>query len=127
MVIINPNSLPRPTGFNHGIKNGPLLFISGQIAYDKAGKLISRNFAKQFRKSMENLLAVAKKAGFKPENIVKMTIFVKNKSEYQRSRKELGKIYKSLMGSYYPSISLIIVKDLFEKGAKVEIEAVAAS
>jgi enamine deaminase RidA (YjgF/YER057c/UK114 family) len=50
---------------------------------------------------------------------------VKDKSEYLKLRKEIGKMYRHHMGNHYPAMSLLVVKDLLEDGALIEIEATA--
>jgi len=127
MKIINPESLPKPVGYNHAIRAGSLIFISGQIGYDHTGKVRTKNFAAQFQRTIENILTVIKKAGSKPEKIVKLTIFVKDKKEYVKSRRKIKDIYQNLMGRYYPSVTLVVVKDLLEKNAQVEIDAIAST
>ena len=123
--ILNPESLASPRGYNHGIvMSGKLLFVSGQIGWDKNGTLAD-GLAAQFERALQNILAVVSEAGGDPEHIARMTIFIKDKKQYEEQRKEIGTRYRALMGKHYPAMSLLVVKDLLEEGALVEIEATA--
>ncbi len=54
-----------------------------------------------------------------------MTWFVTDKDEYERSLKEVGRVYREIIGNHYPAMTLVQVEALLEAGAKVEIEATA--
>jgi len=45
--------------------------------------------------------------------------------EYTSSLKELGAIYRRIVGPHYPSMALVQVVRLVERSARVEIEATA--
>ena len=82
-------------------------------------------FAAQFDLALANVLEVVRAAGGNVEDISRFTIFIKDKSEYLELRKEIGKLYRQRMGHHYPAMSLVVVKDLLEDDALVEIEATA--
>ena len=50
---------------------------------------------------------------------------MKDKKEYLARGKELGAVYKEVMGKNFPAMALVQVVDLVEDRAKVEIEATA--
>jgi enamine deaminase RidA (YjgF/YER057c/UK114 family) len=50
---------------------------------------------------------------------------VLDKQEYQTASKELGIIYRSMMGQHYPAMTAVQVAALMEDQARVEIEATA--
>ncbi|MCI0411722.1 RidA family protein [bacterium] len=125
MKIFNPESLAAPRGYNHGLAaSGNLLFVSGQIGWDKNGN-VADGLANQFEQALRNIVAVVEDAGGKPENIGRFTIFIKDKQDYLNRRKEIGLRYQAVMGKHFPAMSLLIVKDLLEERALVEIEATA--
>lgn len=128
-VVINPDHLVRPKGYNHGIKvsgTSALLFLGGQVAWDKEGHLVGEeNIALQFDKALENILTVVCEAGGNPESIVKLNIYVTDKEAYISSLKEMGQAYRKHMGKHFPTMTLVEVKSLYEPGAKVEIEGLA--
>lgn len=125
MRVINPSSLAQPKGYSHGvILEGKLLFVSGQVGWNAKGEL-AVGFTSQFERALQNALEIVQAANGDAMNIGRLTIYVKSKQEYIQSRKELGTIYRSIMGNHYPAMTLIEVKDLLEEGAMVEIEATA--
>ena len=125
MNFINPETLAAPKGYNHGVlSSGRILFVAGQIGWDRNEKVVD-GFAAQFDLALANVLEVVRAAGGNTENVSRFTIFVKDKSEYLKQRKEIGKMYRQRMGHHYPAMSLLVVKDLLEDGALVEIEATA--
>jgi len=126
MRIIQPESLGKPRGYSNGIlaPAGRILFVAGQIGWDRTRKL-KEGLTAQFGQAIQNILEVVREAGGSPENIGRMTIYIKDKSDYQKRTKEIGEQYQQRMGKHFPAMSLIIVKDLLEEGALVEIEATA--
>jgi len=126
-TIINPAALAEPIGYSNGIKaeGGSLLFIAGQIGWDRERRIISDSFASQFALALENLVAVVREAGGEPANVVRLLIFVTDKREYLGSIKDVGAAYRQIMGKHFPAMSLVEVNALVEDLAKVEIEGIA--
>jgi enamine deaminase RidA (YjgF/YER057c/UK114 family) len=102
-----------------------LLFIAGQIAWDERQRIISADFAEQFERALANLLTVVREAGGTPADVARLVIYVTDKREYLASLKEVGRRWRSLMGTHYPAMALVEVKGLLEDDAKVEIEGIA--
>ena len=127
MRIINPATLAEPTGYNNGIlvEGGSLLFVAGQIGWDRNRIIISDDFADQFALALENVLAVVREAGGDATNVTSLRIYVTDKKEYTTRLKAVGTAYRQLMGKHYPAMSLVEVGALVEDLAKVEIEAMA--
>lgn len=127
MEPLNPESLgPRPRGYSQGmIGAGRVLFIAGQVGWDRPDHLVSDAFLAQFRQALANVHAVLEAAGGKPEDLGRVTIYVTDKHEYMECLRECGQAWRDILGKHYPAMSLVQVADLLEPGAKVEIEATA--
>ena len=126
LTIINPPELTEPKGYNHGVKaEGALLFVAGQIGWDRGGRVVSDDFAEQFAQALENVLSVVRAAGGEASNITRLLIFVTDRSEYVSKVKDVGVAYRQLMGKHFPAMTLVEVSGLVEPLAKVEIEAMA--
>ena len=129
MEFVNPTSLTQPKGYTHGVKTAgasTLLFLGGQVAWDRDGHLVGENdIVAQFDKALENLLVVVRDSGGKAENIVKLNIYVTDKAAYLSSMREAGHAYRKHMGKHFPAMTLVEVKSLYESGAMVEIEGIA--
>jgi len=128
-TIVNPPALVRPSGYSHGLlveEGRRLLFLGGQISWDQEGRLLGGgDFLAQFTRALENLLQVVREAGGGPENIVQMRILVLDKREYLARRREVGEVWRRLMGRHYPAMALLQVAGLLEEEARVEIEGMA--
>jgi len=128
-TVVNPPALVRPSGYSHGLlveEGRRLLFLGGQISWDQEGRLLGGgDFLAQFTRALENLLQVVREAGGGPENIVQMRILVLDKREYLARRREVGEVWRRLMGRHYPAMALLQVAGLLEEEARVEIEGMA--
>jgi enamine deaminase RidA (YjgF/YER057c/UK114 family) len=128
LKLINPESLGAPRGFSNGVLSSPggaLLFIAGQIAWDEQQRIVSADFVEQFDRALANVVAVVAEAGGTPEQIVRLVIYVTDKSEYKERTREVGQRWRARMGRHYPAMALVEVKSLLEDEAKVEIEGIA--
>ena len=126
--IINPQRLATPKGYVHGMlapAGGRLLFIAGQVAWDQHEQIVSADFVEQFGQCLDNVLAVVEAAGGAPEHVMRMTIYVTDKTMYTAQTRAIGAVYRQRMARHFPTMSLVEVADLLEEGALVEIEATA--
>ncbi len=127
-TIINPPTLPRPSGFNHGIvvTGGRLLFLAGQTASDKDGQILAPgDLVAQYEQVLENLKTVVEAAGGTMQDIVKMTIFVRERDNYLAHLRPLGRVHQAFFGSYYPATALLEISRFFQDEALIEIEGLA--
>src|SRR5437016_3977130 len=126
--IINPPELSPPSGFSHaiGASGGKTVYLAGQVSFDTSGKIIHKgDLVKQFEQVLHNLEAALSAGGGVMSDIVKLTIYVRDKKEYAAKMKEIGKIYQSYFGKYFPAMTLVEVSALFEDDALLEIEGIA--
>ncbi len=127
-TIINPPTLSRPVGFNHGIvvMGGRLLFLAGQTASDKEGRIVAPgDIVTQYTQVLQNLQTVIEAAGGTMQDIVKMTIFVSDRDDYHANLPALGKAHKTFFGAYYPATALLEISRFYQDGAMIEIEGLA--
>ena len=127
---VNPPSLAKPAGYSHGIEvqGGKTIFISGQVALDKDGQLVGTgDIVRQFSQICQNLKAVLLARAVQINDIVKLTIYVLDKSAYKRNAKEIGAVYREFFGRHYPAMTFLEVNGLYDddQGCMIEIEAVA--
>jgi enamine deaminase RidA (YjgF/YER057c/UK114 family) len=124
--ILQPDGWTRPHGYANGIAaEGRQVFVSGQIGWDAAQRIVSDEFAAQARQALANIVAVLAAAGAKPEHLVRLTWFVTSRDEYNAALREIGAAYREQIGRHYPAMSVVVVAGLLEPRAKVEIEATA--
>lgn len=124
---ILPEGWTKPKGYSNGIlaAEGRTLFLAGQVGWTQEEKFVSEKLIPQFEQALKNIVTIVEKAGGKPADICKMTCFCKDRDQYLESRRELGTIWKNIMGKHYPCMSMIFVSDLLDHPALIEIEAMA--
>ena len=127
MQILHPPGWSPPIGYANGISvpAGRIVFIAGQVGWDAQQRFHSEDIAPQFEQALKNLLAVLAVAGGRPEHVCRITAFCCDKPAYLAARRELGAIWRRLMGNHYPAMSMIFVADLLDTPAKIELEATA--
>jgi enamine deaminase RidA (YjgF/YER057c/UK114 family) len=125
--IIHPPGWTPPIGYSNAIaaESGRIVFIAGQVGWDKHQKFHSREIAPQFEQALKNVLAILNEAGGKPEHICRMTAYCCDKAAYIAARAMLGGIWRRLMGRHYPAMSMIFVSGLLDSPALIELEATA--
>jgi enamine deaminase RidA (YjgF/YER057c/UK114 family) len=125
---LQPPGWPRPRGYANGIAaegGGTLVFTAGQIGWDAHGSFPAADLAGQVRATLENVVAVLREAGGRPEHVVRLTWYVVDRQEYLASAREIGAAYRAVMGDHYPAMAVVEVAGLLEPQARVEIEATA--
>jgi len=127
MQVLCPAGWAPPVGYSNGISvaAGRVVFIAGQVGWDADQRFHSEELVPQFEQALRNILAILAEAGGMPSHICRMTAYCIDKRAYLAGRRELGRVWKSLMGNHYPVMSMIFVADLLDEPAKIELEATA--
>jgi 2-iminobutanoate/2-iminopropanoate deaminase len=114
---------PKPIGpYSQGvIAEGKFLFISGQIPINpETGELMTGDIEMQADQALRNLLAVVEAAGGSAENVVKVTVYIRDMGNYAR----FNEVYNRYFSKSKPARAVVEVSNL-PKGVDVEIEAIA--
>ncbi|MVW78298.1 RidA family protein [Bordetella sp. 02P26C-1] len=130
MNILQPSDWLAPRGYSNGVMTelavgDRLVFVGGQVGWNGQQQFETDDFAEQVRQALVNIVEILAEGGGKPEHIVRMTWYVKNKQEYVAAYPAIGKYYREVIGRHFPSMSAVEVADLVEDRAKVEIEVTA--
>ena len=126
MKKLQPPHWAEPKGYANGIMaRGAMIFVGGQIGWNAAQLFESDDFIAQTRQALINIVAVLQSAGAGPEHMVRMTWYVADRVEYTARLKELGGVYREVMGKSFPAMSCVEVSGLVEDRARVEIEVTA--
>jgi enamine deaminase RidA (YjgF/YER057c/UK114 family) len=127
LQILHPPGWRPPIGYANGISvpAGRIVFVAGQVGWDADQRFQSEELVPQFEQALKNIIAILAEAGGKPDHICRMTAFCIDKPAYLAGRRELGRIWKALIGNHYPAMSMIFVADLLDTPAKIELEATA--
>ena len=124
--VLHPAGWVPAKGYANGIAaRGTQVFVGGQIGWNAQQQFESDDFIAQTRQTLQNVMAVLKEAGAGPEHMVRMTWYVIDRDEYNARLKELGGVYRDVIGRHFPAMTCIEVSALMEERAKVEIEVTA--
>lgn len=114
-----------PAGYSQGVKvtgAQAVLFLAGQVAYDKDGAVAHRgDFKGQAREAYKALKALVEAQGGTLANIVKLNTYVTD----IRYRADLGPVREEFFGKKGPASTLVQVVALAHPDYLVEIEAIA--
>ena len=129
--IYSPPELAKPVGpYNHvaTAANAKLVFIAGQVAVDKSGKLVGEDdFAAQCAQVFANLEAGLKSAGASWGNVVQSITYIVRSSDIPSLYEyRLQAFPKMFPGKLYPPNTLLVVDRLVNEKYLLEIQAIAA-
>jgi len=122
----NPPTISKPTGYTHIVEvSGPVktIYISGQIALDKDGKVVGEGDMKaQAEQVFKNLEAALTAAGAKFTDVVKMNTFITDMDKAAAVREVRARYF----GETTPASTLVQVVKLARPEFMLEIEVIAA-
>lgn len=124
--IIDPDGWAPAKGYANGVlTDDGYLFVGGQIGWNAAQRFETHDFIGQMTQALRNILQVVEEAGGTAADITRLTWYVTDKKEYISRQSEVGVAYRSVFGRHFPAMTMVVVADLIEDEALVEIEATA--
>ncbi len=120
--IISTSCAPSAIGpYSQAVRAGNMIFTSGQLPINpETGEFAGQDIGAQTRQCLLNVEAVLKSEGVKLSDIVKVTVFMQDLSQFA----DMNSVYESFFPENPPARSCVQVAAL-PKAAAVEIEAVA--
>ena len=126
MQQLQPPGWAPAKGYANGIAaRGTQIFVGGQIGWNAQQQFVSDDFILQTAQALRNVVAVLQAGGAGPEHMVRMTWYILDRLEYNARLKELGSVYREIIGRNFPAMTCVQVAALVEARAKVEIEVTA--
>ncbi len=124
---VNPPSLATPSGFAHAVvaADGRLVFLAGQTSLDGTGRVVGSTVAEQFELAMTNLLTALSAAGGQPAHLASLTIYAVDLADYRAHGREIGAVWRRLVGREYPAMAAVGVSRLWDAAALVEVQGYA--
>lgn len=117
----NFDNLPKGGPYSHVVEAHGFLFISGVIPIDITNNtVIHDDIAHATELVLNNIKVIIENAGSTLQNVVKITVYLKDMECFQ----QMNEIYKKFFPSNPPSRTCIGVADL-PAGAPIEIDAIA--
>ena len=125
---VNPGELARPSGFSHAVSvtASRMVFLAGQVGMDRDGQVVSGGVVAQFEQALANLLTALAAAGGQPGDLVSLTIYIVDLADYQAHGKQIGAVWRRLVGTEYPATAGVEVTRLWDPEALVELQGIAA-
>jgi len=121
-VISTPNAPSAIGPYSQAIRDGNLLFVSGQISIDPStGNLIDdKTIQGQTKRVLQNLIAIVEAAGGSAQSIVKTTVFLRDMGDFA----EMNAVYSTFFGASPPARSTIAAARL-PRDVSIEIDCIA--
>jgi enamine deaminase RidA (YjgF/YER057c/UK114 family) len=121
---VNPPSLATPSGFAHAViaTEGRLVFLAGQTALDGTGTIVGSTVVEQFEQAMTNLLTALAAAGGQPAHLASLTVYAVDLADYRTHGREIGVVWRRLIGREYPAMAAVGVCSLWDAAALVEVQ-----
>jgi enamine deaminase RidA (YjgF/YER057c/UK114 family) len=125
--ILQPAGWAPPKGYANGIAaTGKLIVTAGQIGWNpETCQFETDDFAEQVAQTLKNVVAVLREAGAEPRDVVRLTWYITDRAAYLAAQREIGRVYREIMGKHFPAMAVVVVAGLVEERAKVEIEGMA--
>jgi len=120
--VIVSEKAPKPVGpYSQAVKAGNFLFISGQLPINPAtGGIVRGNFEEAVKIVLENVKSIVEEAGGTMDDIVKVTVYMKDLSLFSK----FNEIYSQYFKDKYPARVVVEVSRI-PKDADLEVEAIA--
>jgi enamine deaminase RidA (YjgF/YER057c/UK114 family) len=124
---INPAGLATPRGFSHAVSTNRqrTVYLAGQTALDVDGRIVGSDVVSQFERALSNLLAALSEAGGSGSDLASVTIYVVDMDDYLAHAREIGAVWRRLVGTDYPAMAGIGVSRLWDGDALVEVQGIA--
>ena len=124
---INPESLARPSGFAHAVRavDTARVYLAGQTAMDRDGRIVGAGVVEQFERALTNLLTALAAAGGAPQHLASLTIYAVDLADYRTHAREIGAVWRRVAGTEYPAMAGVGVARLWDDDALVEVQGVA--
>jgi 2-iminobutanoate/2-iminopropanoate deaminase len=123
-ATISTPGAPRAIGpYSQGIKANGFVFTAGQVGFDpESGELVDGGIAEQTHRVLQNIRAILRAGGTDLDHVVKTTVFLVDMADFAL----MNEVYAEFFGDHRPARSTVAVASL-PRGARVEIEAIAAA
>jgi enamine deaminase RidA (YjgF/YER057c/UK114 family) len=124
---VDPPELARASGFSHAVvaQPGRTVFLAGQTAMDADGRIVGADVVAQFERALGNLLAALRAAGGEPAQLAALTVYAVDLADYRARARDIGGVWRRLVGSDYPAMAGIGVARLWDDEALVEVQGIA--
>ena len=111
-VVLQPPGWPKPKGYANGMAaEGRVVVTGGIVGWDDAERF-PEGFVAQARQALANIRAILAEGGAEPRHLVRLTWYVVDIEEYLAGLRELGRVYREIVGAHYPAMA--VVQEVFD-------------
>ena len=124
-TLVQSTDAPKAIGpYSQAIKIGNLLFLSGSLPFDPAGKTdySKLDVTTQTRRVIDNIALTLSAAGLTLDDVVSATVYVTDVNDFAA----VNAVYASYFKPPYPARTFVEVSNLL-RGVKVEITVIATT
>lgn len=122
MKVVSTEKAPAAIGpYSQGLDLGSLVFVSGQLPVDPATGAMPETIEEQAKQSLTNIKHILESDGLTMANVVKTVIFLADLADFAA----VNAVYETFFEKPFPTRSCVQVTAI-PKGAKIEIECIAA-
>lgn len=126
LETIQPEGWAPPKGYANAMKAADgTLHVGGQIGWNREQVFEHHDFVGQMEQTLRNIAEIVRAAGGEVTDIARLTWYITDKKEYLARQREVGEAYRRVFGRHYPVMAVVVVKELIEDAALIEIEATA--
>ena len=126
MTTLQPDGWSRPRGYVNGVAtHGLIVFVAGQVGWNAQQEFETDDLVAQVRQALINVKAVLAEGGATPDDIARMTWYLIDAEEYRARQREIGVVFREVIGTYQCAMTAVQVSALMERRAQVEIEVTA--
>jgi enamine deaminase RidA (YjgF/YER057c/UK114 family) len=124
---VNPPGLAAPSGFSHAVvaMGSKVVVLAGQTGMDATGAIVAGGLVAQFEQALANLLTALDAAGGRPEQLAGLTVYIVDMDDYKAHARDIGAVWRRLVGRDYPAMAGIGVSRLWDAEAVVELQGLA--
>jgi 2-iminobutanoate/2-iminopropanoate deaminase len=124
-ALVESPDAPKAIGpYSQAIKSGKLVFVSGSLPFDPAGKIdySKQDITAQTHRAIDNIALTLKAAGLGLDDVVSATVYIADINDFPA----FNKVYAGYFHPPYPARAFVQVARLL-RGAKVEISVIATT
>jgi enamine deaminase RidA (YjgF/YER057c/UK114 family) len=92
---------------------------------DATGAIVGGGVVAQFEQALGNLLTALAAAGGRPEQLASLTVYIVDMDDYRSRARDVGAVWRRLVGRDYPAMAAIGVSRLWDAEALVELQGTA--
>jgi len=111
--------------YSHGLKvdvgDSEMIFVTGQIAQDKDGNVISDDIVEQTRYVFGQIKAILNEAGASMDDVIKAQLFLTDINDFAK----VSPIRNEYFAGSRPVSTMVQIEALVKPGCKIEIEVTA--